>query len=276
MQTTLIISVLDGSDAENLLRIVDTAAPGLRRRLGRSLGDALRGRPAAVRRYVAAYGELVDALLASAHEARPELVVRDDGGEYCVVHDAGCSRAPVELLRSFAAAAPFSAWVRAKGLGAGVALDLVARLRSLLPGAQPLPLPAGGSLPQHTGEAEALLRFTRLVAEAQLAERSDLERVRAVFGLNITELGALFGVTRQAAGLWLADAPPPARKAKAAAVAAIADLLANRLKPARVPGIARRPAPAYGHRSMLEVIAADEHEWLLESVRRSFDYAATA
>jgi hypothetical protein len=276
MPTTLVSSVLDGADAAHLVGIVDAAAPGLRRRVGASLGDALRGRPAAVRRYVAAYGALVDVLLAAAHEARPELVVRDDAGEYCVVHEAGCSRAPVELLRSFAADAPYSAWVRAKGLGAGVVLDLIARLRALLPGTQPLPLPAGASVPQHAGEAEALLRFTRLVAEAQLAERSDLERVRAVFGLSITELGALFGVTRQAAGLWLTDGPPPARRAKAAAVAATADLLAHRLKPARVPGIARRRAPAYGRRSMLEVIAADEHEWLLESVRRSFDYAATA
>lgn len=276
MPTTLVSSVLDAADAEDLVGTVDAAAPGLRRRLGQSLGDALRGRPSAARRYVAAYGELVELLLALAHEARPELVVRDDAGEYCVVHDAGCSRAPVELLRSFAADAPFSAWVRAGKLGAGVILDLVARLRALLPGTQPLLLPAGGSVPQYTGEAEALLRFTRLVAEAQLAERSDLERVRGVFGLSITELGALFGVTRQAAGLWLTDGPPPARKAKAAAVAAIADLLAHRLKPARVPGIARRPAPAYGQRNMLEVIAADEHEWLLESVRRSFDYAATA
>ena len=215
-------------------------------------------------------------LLASVHEAHPEVVVRDDAGEYCVAHAAGCSRAPVELLRSFAGDAPFSPWVHAKGLGAGVVLDLVARLRALLPGAEPLPLPARASLPGYANEAEALLRFTRLVAEAQQAERSDLERVRAVFGLSITELGELFGVTRQAAGLWLTDGPPAARRAKAAAVAAIADLLAHRLKPARVPGIARRPAPAYGGRSMLEVIAADEHEWLLESVRRSFDYAATA
>jgi hypothetical protein len=276
MPATLVTSVLHGSDAEEVLRSVDVAAPGLRRRLGASLGNALRGRPAGVRRYVAAYGELVDAVLASVHEAHPDVVVRDDAGAYCVAHAGGCSRAPVDLLRSFAGDAPFSAWVHSKGLGAGVVLDLVARLRALLPGAEPLALPARASLPGYAGEAEALLRFTRLVAEAQQAERSDLERVRAVFGLSITELGALFGVTRQAAGLWLTDGPPAARRAKAAAVAAIADLLAHRLKPARVPGVARRPAPAYGGRSMLEVIAADEHEWLLEDVRRSFDYAATA
>jgi hypothetical protein len=275
MPEQLALSVLDGIDMEDVLRAVDASAPGLRRRLGATLGDALRGRSAGVKRYVAAYGELVEALLASAHEARPELVVRDDVGEYCVAYPGGCSRAPVELLRSFAAYAPFSTWVQVKGLGAGVELDLVARLRALLPGAQPLPLPARASLPRYGGDAEALLRFTRLVAEAQQSERSDLERVRAVFGLSITELGALFGVTRQAAGLWLSDGPPAARRAKAATAAAIADLLAHRLKPPRVPGIARRPAPAYGGRSMLEVMAADEHEWLLESVRRSFDYAAT-
>ncbi len=276
MPVTLTTSVLDASDPKAVLAAVDAVAPGLRRRLGVSLGDALRGRPAAVRRYVTTFGDLVDALLSSAHDARPELVVRTGTGGYCVAHAGGCSGAPVELLRSFAADAPFSAWVRVKGLGAGVALDLVARLRALLPGVEPLALPARASLPRYAGDPESLLRFRRLVAEAQRAERSDLERVRGVFGLSITELGMLFGVTRQAAGLWLTDGPPTGRRAKAAATAAIADLLAHRLKPARVPGIVRRPAPAYDGRSMLDVIAADEHEWLLESVRRSFDYAATA
>jgi hypothetical protein len=157
----------------------------------------------------------------------------------------------------------------------GVALDLLARARALLPGVEPLALPAGASFPR-LDDPEALLRFTRLVAEAQQAERSDLERARVVLGLSITELGALFGVTRQAAGLWLADGPPTARRAKAASVAAVADILARRLKAARIPGIARRPAPEYGGRTMLGLIAADRHEWLLDSVRRSFDYASTA
>ena len=59
-------------------------------------------------------------------------------------------------------------------------------------------------------------------------------------------------------------------------MAAIADILAYRLKHERVPGIVRRAAPAYGGRSMVEVIAADEQEWLLASVRESFDYSSTA
>lgn len=273
--TTLTLSLLDAADAKTALAAIDGVAPGLRRRLSASLRDALRGRPAAVRRYVAAYGELLSRLLAALHEEQPDMVVRDEVGEYRIAYPAGPSRAPVELLRSFAADAPFSPWVALRGPGAGVVLDLLSRLRALLPGAQPLTLPRGCARPR-LEDPDALLRFTRLVREAQSAERSDLERIREVFGLSITELGGLFGVTRQAAGLWLAEGPPAARRAKTATVAAIADILARRLKPARVPGIARRQAAEYGGETMLALIAADRHEWLLESVRRSFDYAATA
>jgi len=272
---TLVMSVLDAADPKAAVAAIDAVAPGLRRRLSASLRDALRGRPAAVRRYVRTHRELIERLLAAMHEARPDLVVRDDAGEYCVANPDGCSRASAELLRGFAADAPFSPWVQVKGLGTGVALDLLARARALLPGVEPLPLPPGAAFPR-LDDPDALLRFTRLVAAEQQAEPSDVEHARVVFGLSITELGALFGVTRQAASLWLVDGPPAARRAKAATVAAIADILARRLKPARIPGITRRPAEEYDGKTMLELIAADRHEWLLESVRRSFDYAATA
>ncbi len=272
---TLTLSLLDAADVKAALAAVDAAAPGVRRRLSASLRDALQGRPAAVRRYVAAYDELLARLLAALHEERPDVVLRDAAGEFRIELPAGPTRAPAQLLRSFAAAAPFSPWVTIKGLGGGVALDVLARLRALLPGAAPLALPRAAAVPR-LEDPDALLRFTRLVGEVQRAERSDLERVREVLGLSITELGGLFGVTRQAAGLWLADGPPGARRAKAATVAAVADILARRLRPARVPGIVRRPAAEYGGETMLTLIAADRHEWLLESVRRSFDYAATA
>ena len=39
--------------------------------------------------------------------------------------------------------------------------------------------------------------------------------------------------------------------------------------------VVRRSADAYDGRSMLEVIA-DDHEWLLSSVKDSFDYARVA
>ena len=275
--TTLTVTVLDAADPKAAVKAIDAAAPGLRRRLSASMRDALQGRPAGVRRYVRAHRELTARLLAAMHEARPDLVARDDSGEYYVMYAGGrSSRAGVELLRAFAADAPFSPWVQLKGPGTGVALDLLARARALVPGVESLLLPADASFPRIDDDPEALLGFTRLVAQELQAEQSDLERVQAVFGLSVTELAGLFGVTRQAASLWLVDGPPAARLPKVAGVAAVADILAHRLKPARIGGIARKPTAAYGGRSMLELIAADEHEWLLGSVRRSFDYAATA
>ena len=40
--------------------------------------------------------------------------------------------------------------------------------------------------------------------------------------------------------------------------------------------VVRRPAEAYGGRSMLEMITDGDHRELLESVRASFDYARVA
>jgi hypothetical protein len=57
---------------------------------------------------------------------------------------------------------------------------------------------------------------------------------------------------------------------------ALGELLERKLRPGRVPAVARRPAASYGDRSMLDRIAADEHEELLREVRESFDWAATA
>ena len=40
--------------------------------------------------------------------------------------------------------------------------------------------------------------------------------------------------------------------------------------------VVRRSADAYSGRTMLEVIAQGDHEWLLRSVKDSFDYARVA
>jgi hypothetical protein len=271
------MTVLDARDPDEAVAAIDAAAPGLRQRLDEILGDALRGRPLAVRRYVRIHAELTVALLAAVHDARPDLVAPDGAGGYCVARAQGlCSRTSIDLLKSFAADAPFSPWVPAKGLGTGVALDLLARTRALLPGIQPLSLPAEAAFPRLDSDTDGLLRFTHLVALELGAEQPDLRRVQTVFGLSVTELAGLFGVSRQAAAGWLADRPPAARKAKAATLASVADLLARRLKPDRIAGIARKPAAAYGGKTMLELMTNDEQDWLLESVRRSFDYASTA
>jgi hypothetical protein len=269
-------TLLDVVDVRAATAAIDAAAPGSRRRLTAAVRDALQGSPHAARSYVRAYGELADKLLAAMHEARPDLVERDEDGRYCVRSQGRCSHAGVELLRDFAADAPFSAWARPRSPGTGVALDLLARVRAIVPGATPLPLPAGAAYPSIPPDSSLLREWVDDVRlELRLGE-SDLARIQAVFGLSVTELAQLFGVRRQAVGAWLAAGVPTARRAKVATVAAIADILAYRLKHERIPGIVRRAAPAYGGRSMVEVIAADEQEWLLASVRGSFDYSSTA
>ena len=64
--------------------------------------------------------------------------------------------------------------------------------------------------------------------------------------------------------------------AKLATVAAICDLLQHQLKPERIPGIARRPASAYGGLSMLEMIERDRQDELQAKIRQSFDWGSTA
>jgi hypothetical protein len=109
-----------------------------------------------------------------------------------------------------------------------------------------------------------------------LARDRLLSTIEEPLGLSKTELGRLFGVTRQAIDGWHEQGVPAARQAKAATVAATVDLLARRLKPERLPGIVRRPARAYGGLTVLEMIARDRHEELLAITRRSFDWASTA
>ena len=103
-----------------------------------------------------------------------------------------------------------------------------------------------------------------------------LDQIQEALALSSVELGRLFGVSRQATDQWHQRGIPSAHQQKAAALAAIADLLSHRLKPERIPGIARRPAGAYGGLTMLQMIERDRHLELLELVRQSFDWATTA
>ena len=122
------------------------------------------------------------------------------------------------------------------------------------------------------------LRFpcTRLYSVATVVRDTLLDSIDTPLALSKTDLGRLFGVSRQAIDGWHRDGVPARRQAKAATVAAVVDLLSHRLKPERIPGVARRRARAYGGLTMLEMIERDRHEELLDLTRRSFDWAATA
>lgn len=107
-------------------------------------------------------------------------------------------------------------------------------------------------------------------------QASPLRRAMTIFDLTTTEFAALMNVKRQAVDKWLLTGPPPDRTPKIAAVSEIADILRYRLREGLPAAVARRAAPAYRNRTMLEVIRDDEHEWLLASVRESFDFRRTA
>lgn len=186
-----------------------------------------------------------------------------------------------ESLDLEAVGAPFSSWVSG-GLGTeGLALDLVASLRSLLaysPRSSPL-FPTKFVTAQvnpFTATDDEVRNYYRQVVAALSGRESLAAQIAYAFDLNGTEFGRLFGVSRQAASTWLANDVPVERRAKAAVVASIADLLTQHLKAGRVPGVARQPAAAYEGLTMLEMIAADRHEELLELTRASFDFGRAA
>jgi len=103
-----------------------------------------------------------------------------------------------------------------------------------------------------------------------------IKRLSHSWQLSVTDIARLFGVRRQAVQQWLDGDVPAARLTKLLAILRIADLLERNLLPERIPGVVRTPGEAYAGASMLEMIAADRHEELLESVRRSFDWAWSA
>src|SRR3954453_21199936 len=103
-----------------------------------------------------------------------------------------------------------------------------------------------------------------------------LDPIAETFELTETELGRLFGVSRQAVGQWRERGVASNRMAKVTTVAAIGDLLGHQLKSERIPGVARRPADAYGGFSMLDLIELDQQDELLTLIRRSFDWASLA
>lgn len=271
------VTVTDVVNTRAATRVVARVAGEAVESLDQVIEEAIRGSWPAVREYVQAYRALTINVLGAAKDARPDLVAFDQG-RYLIVDAKGhFSSAGAAVLAQGSIDAPFSPWVGIAGNGMGVALEVVSRLRTLVIQLDPLPLPRGGSALRFSELDEFdIRRFTRLVVQELDGDQPPLLRISEVFDLSATELGRLFGVSRQAAAQWLDEGVPSARQAKAATVAAIADILAQRLKRSRIAGMARRPADAYDGKTMLELIEADQQNRLLESVRGSFDYAAAA
>jgi transcriptional regulator with XRE-family HTH domain len=209
----------------------------------RALPRALHGEAAAARRYVKAWRGLVRALLAS--------------------HDAAAAAA--DVLDHLALTAPFHPDGPINAL-LSAATGIISGMRPSAVSSPPAPLPA-------PLEYE---RFAVAVLHELSGPGSDLARLMAGWELSISDVARLFGVSRQAVQQWLDGGVPAARQPKLLQILRIGDLLERNLEPLRIPAVVRSDAGAYGGRSMLEMIADDRYDELLESVERSFDWASTA
>ncbi len=212
-----------------------------------------------------------------------------DGGELLPALGAqleraleGSDEATREYVRCYhllTAEAPFGPWTARFPLEEAVALDLASRVRQLI-GLRALdPAPADPGLGEVVDVDDlTALRFLRRVRFHlnHPDEEHPLRRLMDAFDLSKTELASLFGVRRQAVDQWLERDVPSERKEKVQTLVAICDLLERKLKPGRLAGVARRPADAYGGKTMLELIAAGRHRELLELVRDSFDWSSAA
>ncbi len=125
----------------------------------------------------------------------------------------------------------------------------------------------------------------RLLAEhddrwvAQLADELErrlsgrrLERVMRLWMLSRAELGALFGVSRQAVSKWLRDGVPPDRAEQVADVEAVTDLLERYLKRERIPAVVRRRADRLGQSSLVELVSAGHSHEALRLTRQMFAF----
>ncbi|MCY4621135.1 MAG: helix-turn-helix transcriptional regulator [bacterium] len=165
------------------------------------------------------------------------------------------------------------AWVAPSADGTGVLTAMVDRIRGLAGGVPQQCVKARADIDEHR-----FVWFLESMIDLEFEQRcgSPLKRAMKTLELSSTDMARLMGVTRQAVDKWLAGAPPIERMAKIGAIAEISDMLRHRLRDGMPPVVARRRAEAYGGRTMLQVIAEDDHEWLRRSVRDSFDYAAVA
>ncbi|HXN37035.1 MAG TPA: hypothetical protein VN892_03285 [Solirubrobacteraceae bacterium] len=281
------------SHAEQLLsertpqRVADAAeeiAGAALKEIESSVPDALVGKRAQVRAYVEAYRQLGSRMLNAVGKARPDLIVFDEAhnvvlvGELKTPGDKGeeSVRWLKAALDQEAMSAPFSEWVGTLGVGRGTAVAFVAQLRLMLRDTKPLALPRVHHLPTWALSDEEAVRFYRAVGDELARVRTPLGHIASVLGVSRTELARLFGVRRQAIEQWEARGVPGERQEKLATLDAIADLLTAKLKPDRIAAVVRRPAVAYGDRSILEAIVAGDEALVLDELRNAFDWATAA
>jgi hypothetical protein len=235
---------------------------------------ALEGSADAARVYVQDCRALTTALLTEGREVRPDLIAVTAVGITLVDGEGRPANALVSVLENSCAEAPFTPWTSHLGLAEAVAVHLTNRCRALLG----LPTLTEPTDPPQVSDDLAAMRFVRRVRFHlnHPDTMHPLQRIMEAFDLSKTDTARLFGVSRQAVDHWLTHDVPADRQEKVSTLLALLDILQRKLKSDRLPGVARRPADAYGGLTMLELIAADRHGELLDVTRRSFEWHQAA
>lgn len=282
--TSLAEKVLSERAPERVADAAEEIAGAALKAIESSVPEALGGEQAQVRAYVEAFRLLESRMLNAVGEARPDLVVVDGADNVVALVEMKARGHKGEqsvrwlkaALEQQAMSAPFSEWVGALGVGRGTAVAFVAQLRSLVPDTKPLTSSREHHLPPWLLSDLEAVQFYRAVGDELARVQAPLDRISSVLGVSRTELARLFGVRRQAIEQWESRGVPGERQEKLATLDAVVDLLTAKLKPDRIPGVVRRPAAAYGERSILDAIAAGDEVVVVEELRRAFDWAAAA
>lgn len=126
-----------------------------------------------------------------------------------------------------------------------------------------------------TGGDAALLRRIVDRLDHQL-NAGPLQRTVRLWDISATQLGEMFGISRQAASKWLSDGAPAGRRDQVALLGQATDLLDQWVKRERIPAVVRRPVEQLGGRSRLDVALAGELELLRDELADTFDLTRIA
>lgn len=114
------------------------------------------------------------------------------------------------------------------------------------------------------GVAEALRR--RL-------HQNRLQQIIDTWRVPQSDLAEGFGVTRQALAKWLQTDVPSDRLPGLMDLVAATEVLRRHLKSEAIPAVVRRQAPAFGGRSLLDMLRAGEFRQIVEAANEMFDFS---
>ena len=125
---------------------------------------------------------------------------------------------------------------------------------------------------EHSLDPDWLDEFS--VALDRRRQGKALERILEVWGLSQSEAGRLLGVSRQAVAKWITGGIPVDRIEPIASLAAATDLLVHYLRRDRIAAVVRRPIVSRENLSLVELLAQERYQEVLDTCREMFDFAA--